>query len=143
MSIQAQVINLLIRLQETFGISYVLISHNLPLVQHISDRIAVMYLGRIVELTDATELYQRPRHPYSEILLNAVPIPDPTLRRESIPQIGEPPSPVNPPSGCHFHPRCPYAQDICQRQRPDLIDQGDGHLAACHFSDQVGRYLKA
>ncbi|HKJ03989.1 MAG TPA: oligopeptide/dipeptide ABC transporter ATP-binding protein [Geopsychrobacteraceae bacterium] len=142
LSIQAQILNLLRQIQQQYELSYLFVAHDLAVIEHISDRVAVMYLGRIVELTTAKKLYKSPRHPYSEILLNAVPVPDPKLQRKSIPLIGEPPSPVNPPPGCHFHPRCPYAQEICQQQRPGLTDQGDEHLAACHFSDQVGRYLK-
>lgn len=140
LSIQAQVVNLLQDIQQEFGLTYLFIAHNLSVIEHISDRVAVMYLGRIVELAEAEALYRAPRHPYTEALLNAVPVPDPQRRRCHRPLQGEIPSPINPPSGCHFHPRCPYVQDICSRQRPALLDQGGRHFAACHFSDQVGRY---
>ena len=140
LSIQAQVVNLLQDIQQEFGLTYLFIAHNLSVIEHISDRVAVMYLGRIIELAAAEALYRAPRHPYTEALLNAVPVPDPQRRRTHRPLQGEIPSPINPPSGCHFHPRCPYAQAICSQQRPALLDQGGGHLAACHFSEQVGRY---
>ncbi len=106
----------------------------------MSDRVAVMYLGRIVELADADALYRAPRHPYTEALLNAVPVPDPAARRRHVPLKGEVPSPISPPSGCHFHPRCPYARDICHHEDPPLEDKGRGHFAACHFSEEVGKY---
>ena len=141
LSIQAQILNLMREIQQQYGLSYLFIAHDLAVIEHISDRVAVMYLGRIVEQATSAQLYRSPRHPYTEVLLNAVPVPDPKLRKQSAVQIGEVPSPVNPPTGCHFHPRCPYAQEICQQQRPPLVDQGVGHMAACHFSDQVGRYL--
>jgi peptide/nickel transport system ATP-binding protein/oligopeptide transport system ATP-binding protein len=141
LSIQAQILNLLRKIQQQYHLSYLFIAHDLAVIEHISDRVAVMYLGRIIELATASQLYRAPRHPYTEVLLNSVPVPDPEKRRHSVAQIGEPPSPANPPPGCHFHPRCPYAQEICHHQRPALLDQGGGHLAACHFSDQVGRYL--
>ncbi|ABA88160.1 peptide ABC transporter, ATP-binding protein [Syntrophotalea carbinolica DSM 2380] len=140
LSIQAQVVNLLQDIQQQFELTYLFIAHDLSVIEHISDRVAVMYLGRIVELTPAEELYKAPRHPYSEALLNAVPVPDPHVRRQKRPLAGEIPSPLHPPAGCHFHPRCPYAQEKCRQQAPELTDQGGGHLAACHFSDQVGRY---
>ncbi len=140
LSIQAQVVNLLQDIQKDFGLTYLFIAHDLSVIEHISDRVAVMYLGRIVELANAEELYRAPRHPYSEALLNAVPIPDPARKRTHIPLKGEVPSALNPPSGCHFHPRCPYAKEICNTQRPPLEDQGNGHLAACHFSDEVGQF---
>ncbi|MHB1397513.1 MAG: ABC transporter ATP-binding protein [Trichloromonadaceae bacterium] len=143
LSIQAQVVNLLQDIQQEFGLTYLFIAHNLSVIEHISDRVAVMYLGRIVELAAAEALYRAPRHPYTEALLNAVPVPDPQRRRSHRPLQGEIPSPINPPSGCHFHPRCPYAQAICSQQRPALLDQGGGHLAACHFSSEVGRYRLA
>jgi peptide/nickel transport system ATP-binding protein len=140
LSIQAQVVNLLQDVQEQFELTYLFIAHDLSVVEHISDRVAVMYLGRIVELADATDLYRAPRHPYSEALLNAVPLPDPERRRARRLLQGEPPSPLAPPPGCHFHPRCPYARDLCREQYPALADQGAGHLAACHFSAEVGRF---
>jgi len=140
LSIQAQVVNLLQDVQEQFELTYLFIAHDLSVVEHISDRVAVMYLGRIVELAEATKLYRAPRHPYSEALLNAVPTPDPDRRRRRRLLQGELPSPLAPPCGCHFHPRCPYARDLCREQSPALVDQGDGHLAACHFSSEVGRF---
>ncbi len=140
LSIQAQVINLLQDVQQQFELTYLFIAHDLSVVEHISDRVAVMYLGRIVELAPAAELYLRPRHPYTEALLNAVPVPDPAARRRHKLLKGEIPSPIHPPPGCHFHPRCPYARDICSSQSPELLDQGAGHLAACHFSSEVGRF---
>lgn len=141
LSIQAQILNLLREIQQQYNLSFLFIAHDLAVIEHISDRVAVMYLGRIVEMTTADRLYRSPRHPYTEVLLNAVPVPDPNRKKRSPSTSGEIPSPLSPPSGCHFHPRCPYAQEICKQQRPNLIDQGGGHLAACHFSDQVGRHL--
>jgi oligopeptide/dipeptide ABC transporter ATP-binding protein len=139
LSIQAQVINLLRDIQGEFGLTYLFIAHDLSVIEHMSDRVAVMYLGRIVELADAVELYRSPRHPYTEALLNAVPVPDP-VRHKRQPLKGEVPSPLAPPSGCHFHPRCPYARDICASDYPPLEDKGGGHLAACHFSEEVGKF---
>lgn len=140
LSIQAQVVNLMQDIQQQFDLTYLFIAHDLSIIEHISDRIAVMYLGRIVEMTPAEELYRNPRHPYSEALLNAVPVPDPHARRQKRPLTGEIPSPLHPPSGCHFHPRCPYARERCRHEAPALNDRGGGHLAACHFSEEVGRY---
>ncbi|WP_035055630.1 ABC transporter ATP-binding protein [Desulfuromonas sp. TF] len=142
LSIQAQVVNLLQDIQQEFGLTYLFIAHDLSVIEHISDRVAVMYLGRIVELADATELYREPRHPYTEALLNAVPVPDPSLPRVSEPLKGEVPSPLNPPPGCHFHPRCPYAREICNSVDPPLEDKGGEHFAACHFSEEVGRFRR-
>jgi oligopeptide/dipeptide ABC transporter ATP-binding protein len=132
-SIQAQIINLLEELQETMGLTYLFIAHDLAVVQHISDRVAVMYLGRIVELTSSGELYENPLHPYTRALLSAIPIPDPRVEktRTRIVLKGEVPSPVNPPPGCHFHPRCNMAIDECSQQRPELRDVGNGHYVAC------------
>ena len=134
-SIQAQVINLLEDLQERFGLSYLFIAHDLSVVEHISDRVAVMYLGRIVELAPAKALYRAPRHPYTEALLSAVPIPDPRLRRKRIVLGGEVPNPIHPPTGCHFHPRCPKSSARCRSEKPLLRDLGGGHYAACHLND--------
>jgi len=133
-SIQAQVVNLLDDLQEAFGLTYVFIAHDLGVVRHVSDRIAVMYLGKVVELSPAEELYARPIHPYTEALLSAVPIPDPdrSAARERIVLQGDVPSPVNPPKACRFHTRCRYATEICRTVEPPLVDHGGGHLAACH-----------
>ena len=133
-SIQSQMLNLLEDLQDEFQLTYIFIAHDLGVVRHVSDRIAVMYLGKIVELSPAEELYQRPIMPYTEALLSAVPVPDPDLarKRERIVLVGDVPSPINPPSGCRFHPRCRYATQICHDVEPPLVDYGNGHLAACH-----------
>lgn len=136
-SIQAQVINLLEDLQKEFGLTYLFIAHDLSVVRHISDRVAVMYLGKIVEMAETEELFRNPRHPYTEALLSAVPVPDPDYQRERIILKGDVPSPVNPPSGCYFHPRCPYAQPICKEQEPAFVDIGGEHFASCHFSQTL------
>ncbi|UCH21498.1 MAG: dipeptide ABC transporter ATP-binding protein [Deltaproteobacteria bacterium] len=132
-SIQAQVINLLARLQEQMNLSYLFIAHDLSVVEHISDRVAVMYLGRIAELASDQELYQNPLHPYSRALLSAVPIPDPEIRRKKIVLQGDVPSPMDPPSGCSFHTRCPECKEICSQEEPILKDAGDGHWVSCHL----------
>jgi len=132
-SIQAQVLNLLGDLQEEFGLSYLFIAHNLNVVEHISNRVAVMYLGKIVELASDKELYENPQHPYTEALLSAVPIPDPTVKKKRIILQGDVPSPINPPSGCHFHTRCPYKEKICEEVEPVFKDIGGGHWVACHL----------
>jgi oligopeptide/dipeptide ABC transporter ATP-binding protein len=133
-SIQAQVINLLDDLQDDFGLSYVFIAHDLSVVRHVSDWIAVMYLGKVVELSPAKELYDKPIHPYTHALLAAIPIPDPNENRarERIVVGGEPPNPINPPSGCRFHTRCPRATDVCKTVEPPLAEYPGGHVAACH-----------
>jgi oligopeptide transport system ATP-binding protein len=132
-SIQAQVINLLEDLQAEFGLSYLFIAHNLNVVEHISNRVAVMYLGQIVELASGEELYKNPQHPYTEALLSAVPIPDPTVKKKRIILEGDVPSPINPPKGCHFHTRCMYKDKICEEVEPEFKDIGGGHWVACHF----------
>jgi oligopeptide/dipeptide ABC transporter ATP-binding protein len=133
-SIQAQIINLLDDLQDEFGLTYLFVAHDLGVVRHISDSVAVMYLGKIMELAPADELYAKPIHPYTSALLGAIPIPDPeeNRRRERITLEGEPPSPIDPPTGCRFHTRCPRATDVCKDVEPPLAEYPGGHLAACH-----------
>ncbi|MBK9605047.1 MAG: dipeptide ABC transporter ATP-binding protein [Betaproteobacteria bacterium] len=137
-SIQAQVINLLEDLQQKFDLTYLFIAHDLSVVEHISDRVAVMYLGRIVEIAPARELYTTPRHPYTEALLSAVPIPEPGLKRTRIRLVGDVPNPINPPSGCHFHPRCPKVMERCKTESPAFRQVSGGHWAACHLNDSAG-----
>jgi oligopeptide transport system ATP-binding protein len=136
-SIQAQVINLLEDLQAEFGLTYLFIAHDLSVVRHISDRIAVMYLGKIVELTDRNELYANPMHPYTQALLSAVPIPDPVIeeQRRRVILEGDVPSPANPPKGCNFSTRCPRVMDICREKDPEFKDHGNGHFVACYLYD--------
>jgi oligopeptide/dipeptide ABC transporter ATP-binding protein len=140
-SIQSQMLNLLDDLQNELQLTYIFIAHDLGVVRHVSNRIAVMYLGKLVELSPAEELYQRPIMPYTEALLSAVPIPDPDLsaKRERIVLEGDVPSPINPPSGCRFHPRCRYMTEICMEVEPPLTDYGNGHLAACHHPLNVDK----
>jgi len=139
-SIQAQVVNLLEDLQDELGLTYVVIAHDLSVVRHISDRVAVMYLGRIVEVADQADLYTRPMHPYTKALLSAVPVPDPNVRqdRERIRLKGDVPSPLNPPPGCPFHPRCWKAQDICAQITPPLEEKRTSQQVACHFPEEAG-----
>jgi oligopeptide/dipeptide ABC transporter ATP-binding protein len=147
-SIRAQILNLLAELQDGLGLTYLFISHDLSVVEHVSDRVAVMYLGKVVEVSPAAELYKLPRHPYTAALLSAVPVPDPDAAeaRRSVVLHGDPPSPIDPPKGCRFHPRCPKAQPICAREEPPLVPrQGDDlrHKAACHFPLADGEKLRA
>jgi len=133
-SVQAQVINLLMDLREEFSLAYLFIAHDLSVVRHISHRIAVMYLGEIVETARSDDLFARPLHPYTQALLSAVPVPDPTRQRTRIVLEGDVPTPVNPPSGCHFHPRCRYAEEVCKRDAPGITDAGEGHTFRCHVA---------
>ena len=132
-SSQSQVLNLLRQLQESMGMAYIFISHNLSVIKHISDRVMVMYLGHVVELADKKELFANPSHPYTQALLSAIPVPERHSKRKKIILQGDLPSPANPPSGCIFHTRCFMAQEICSTQKPELRDIGGGHLCACHF----------
>ncbi len=136
-SIQAQVLNLMEDLQDQFGLTYLFIAHDLSVVKHISDRVAVMYLGKLVEMAETEELFRFPKHPYTEALMSAVPIPDPDYQKERIILQGDVPSPVNPPSGCYFHPRCPYAKEVCSKEAPPFRDIGGEHYVACHFAEQL------
>jgi len=136
-SVQAQVINLLADLQTNFGVAYLFIAHDLAVVEHISHRVAVMYLGRIVELAERSALFANPQHPYTQALLSAVPVPDPRAKPQRLILQGEVPSPIKPPSGCHFHTRCPYAEARCRTEVPLLRDITPGHSAACHLSPSL------
>ncbi|HYH10779.1 MAG TPA: oligopeptide/dipeptide ABC transporter ATP-binding protein, partial [Thermomicrobiales bacterium] len=138
-SVRAQILNLLNDLQQEFDLTYLFISHDLSVIEHICDRVAVMYVGKIIELAPTDDLFAHPQHPYTEVLLSAVPVPDPRLRnrRKRIKPQGEVADPINPPSGCYFHPRCRYAQDRCKVEEPPLREITPGHFAACHFSEEL------
>jgi peptide/nickel transport system ATP-binding protein len=136
-SVQAQILNLLQDLQGQFGLTYLFVAHNLSVVKHISNRVAVMYVGKMVELAETEEIFSNPKHPYTEALISAVPKPDPLALKNRIVLSGEVASPSNPPSGCYFNPRCRYAKKICSEESPVLREVSPGHLAACHFADQL------
>ena len=137
-SVQAQILNLLVDLQDEFHLTYLFVAHNLAVVEYVSGRVAVMYLGKIIELAETDELFAAPRHPYTEALLSAVPTPDPRYRKDGVVATGDVPDPASPPAGCSFHPRCPYAEQVCSEQEPPLVNLAHAgqppHLAACHFS---------
>lgn len=136
-SIQAQVLNLMQDLQEEFGLTYLFIAHDLSVIEHISDRVAVMYLGKLAEMSENDELFKNPKHPYTEALMSAVPVADPDIEKERIILKGDVPSPVDPPPGCYFHPRCPYAQSVCSQEEPEFKDYGAEHYVSCHFADSL------
>jgi len=133
-SVQAKILNLLLKLQKDLGLTYMFISHNLSVIEYMSDRIAVMYVGKIVEMGTKVELFENPMHPYTRALFSAIPIPDPDLKREKIILKGDVPSPLNPPSGCRFHPRCSYAEELCEREEPLSIEVSSGRKVACHLN---------
>jgi oligopeptide/dipeptide ABC transporter ATP-binding protein len=136
-SVQAQVLNLMLELQQEFGLTYLFVAHDLSVVKHICDRVAVMYVGKIVESAPTNELFHAPRHPYTSALMSAVPVADPRVRSRMTPLQGDVPSPANPPSGCHFHPRCQYAVDRCRREMPPLVETADNHTVRCHRATEL------
>ena len=136
-SVQAQVLNLLQGLKDDLGLTFIFISHDLSVVEHICDKIAVMYVGNIVELASTDELLRNPKHPYTEALVSAVPSADPLMKMDRIILDGDVPSPANPPSGCVFHPRCRYAEDICKTEKPPLVQISPDHIARCHFAEEL------
>ncbi|MBF0289666.1 MAG: dipeptide ABC transporter ATP-binding protein [SAR324 cluster bacterium] len=138
-SIQSQILNLLLELQQSMGLTYIFIAHDLSVVKHISDHIIVMYLGHIVEYIEAEAINHNPRHPYTQALVSAIPIPDPTVKKKKIILQGDVPSPIHPPAGCRFHTRCPYVQEVCKQKIPELISHSSntGHLTACHFAEDL------
>ena len=142
-SVKAQIINLLVDLQDELGLALLFISHDLATVEHLTHRVVVMYLGKVVELTDRRTLFATPHHPYTRALLSAVPVPDPTAKRNRVILTGDVPSPINPPAGCRFHTRCPYAFDRCRTEEPVLRAVGDGHQSACHLTHAPGSAIEA
>jgi peptide/nickel transport system ATP-binding protein len=136
-SVQAQILNLLQDLQEKFNLTYLFIAHDLSVIEHISDRVAVMYVGKIVEMAETEELFLNPQHPYTEALMSAVPKPDPRLKMERVILSGEVANPANPPSGCYFHPRCRYAKETCKKESPELKEINPGHYVSCHFAEEL------
>jgi peptide/nickel transport system ATP-binding protein len=136
-SVRSQILNLLLDLQDQLGVSYLFISHDLSVIHHVSHRVAVMYVGKVVETAEARELFRNPKHPYTEALLHAIPRPDPRSRRVQLYLSGELPNPANPPSGCYFHPRCRYAQEVCAQEAPPWLDMGNGHGVRCHFATEL------
>ena len=136
-SVRAQILNLMQRLQRDFDLTYLFISHDLSVVEYIADRVAVMYVGKLVEVAEQSELYHHPKHPYTEALLSAVPRPDPRMRTKRIVLSGDVPNPGNPPSGCYFHPRCRYGRERCHEDTPELRNIGNGHVVACHFAEEL------
>jgi peptide/nickel transport system ATP-binding protein len=136
-SVQAQVLNLLLELQSRLGLTFLFVAHDLSVVRHISDRVAVMYVGQLVELAPTKTLFSRPRHPYTSALMRAVPVPDPRIPVGEVTLKGEVPSPANPPSGCYFHPRCRFATDRCKVEAPALREPSPGHFVRCHFADEL------
>jgi peptide/nickel transport system ATP-binding protein len=136
-SVQAQILNLLLDLQERLNLTYIFVAHNLGVVKHICDRVAVMYVGKLVEMANTGELFHQPRHPYTAALMAAVPVADPRVQSGNVELKGEVPSPANPPSGCYFHPRCAYAAEVCRTQPPDFREISPGHFVACHRAEEI------
>lgn len=136
-SIQAQILNLLKKLQKQFQLTFLFISHDLSVVRHISDRVMVMYLGKVVEIAEKKDLFDSPLHPYTKALLSSIPVPNPTLQRERVMLSGDVPSPINPPTGCRFHTRCPFAVEKCKQEEPSLREIGNNHFVSCHFSEEI------
>jgi peptide/nickel transport system ATP-binding protein len=136
-SVQAQILNLLLDLQKRLNLTYIFVAHNLSVVKHICDRVAVMYVGKLVEIAKTGELFHQPRHPYTAALMAAVPVADPRVQSGNVVLKGEVPSPANPPSGCYFHPRCTYAAEVCRTQPPDFREIGPGHFVACHLAEEI------
>lgn len=141
-SVRSQILNLLQKIKREFGLTYLLIAHDLSVVRYLSDSMGVMYLGKVMERGSSEEIFENPLHPYTQALLAAIPLADPSLKRERVKLKGELPSPTSPPHGCRFHTRCPWAQDRCAREEPELLRRGSGHYVACHFADEIKRKLR-